>query len=412
MLRGRCRTCGVRIRAQYLINELEIAGLFLWFYIVFYIVRPSVPWWGMIGGPWWSYNGILATSPALLTWLFLFAGLVAMTVIDARTFTVPPRIAAALLTLALIAMPLQSMLPIRPRPWPGVPRTFQWWPAPLPDWAWIGAGLGGAAGLAISLVLLWRGVLRYSFADYDQYIAVPESERELSTDRVAPAEVFFLLPAVVAMMAVGFGLLHAAAAGGAVFAIAWVARRRGMRAWAAEDEPTGDNVLAPSYPHARREMRHEIAFVLPCVVLGIAGFLLLRDMSGTPPRMLQTFAACLAGYIAGGGLVWGVRILGTLGFGREAMGLGDVHILAAVGAVLGWKAAAWAFIIACFFGVAWHLLSMIVTRHGRRELPFGPHLALAAFSVVAARPVISDFLFMLLKGPEGWPPAAPHPWAP
>ena len=51
--------------------------------------------------------------------------------------------------------------------------------------------------------------------------------------------------------------------------------------------------------------------------------------TSTPP------AGSLFGLLVGVALIWGIRILGTLGFGKEAMGLGDVHILAAVGAVAG-----------------------------------------------------------------------------
>ena len=41
-------------------------------------------------------------------------------------------------------------------------------------------------------------------------------------------------------------------------------------------------------------------------------------------------------YLVGGGVVWLVRIAGSLAFGKEAMGLGDVHLMAGVGACLGW----------------------------------------------------------------------------
>ena len=98
--------------------------------------------------------------------------------------------------------------------------------------------------------------------------------------------------------------------------------------------PEGE-VLA-DYPHARREMGVELLFLLPVVLGMIVGGLALAGLDGAPPRWIQAVGGSLLGWIVGGGLVWGVRILGTLGFGREAMGLGDVHLMAAVGAVLGW----------------------------------------------------------------------------
>ena len=47
---------------------------------------------------------------------------------------------------------------------------------------------------------------------------------------------------------------------------------------------------------------------------------------------LVVLSGVLLGYLIGGGIVWAVRILGSLAFGKEAMGLGDVHLMAAVGA--------------------------------------------------------------------------------
>ncbi len=50
-------------------------------------------------------------------------------------------------------------------------------------------------------------------------------------------------------------------------------------------------------------------------------------------------ASGLAGVVVGGGLVWIIRILGTVAMGREAMGFGDVTLMAMIGAFLGWQAA-------------------------------------------------------------------------
>ncbi len=41
------------------------------------------------------------------------------------------------------------------------------------------------------------------------------------------------------------------------------------------------------------------------------------------------------GALVGGLVPWLTRILGTLGFRRVAMGLGDVHLMFGVGAVVG-----------------------------------------------------------------------------
>ena len=88
----------------------------------------------------------------------------------------------------------------------------------------------------------------------------------------------------------------------------------------------------------------------------------------------------LFGYLVGGLWIWSMRILGTLGFGKEAMGMGDVHILAAVGAVAGWITPSLAFFLAPMFGLLW-AVSLWLGR-GQRELPYGPWLALASLVVL------------------------------
>jgi leader peptidase (prepilin peptidase)/N-methyltransferase len=102
----------------------------------------------------------------------------------------------------------------------------------------------------------------------------------------------------------------------------------------------------------------------------------------------------MLGLVVGGGLLWAVRILGTLAFGREAMGLGDVHLVAAIGAVLGWKAAAWTFALSPFIGVAYSLVALGLRPFVRlpiREMPLGPHLALAAGFVLLGGAVLGPF---------------------
>jgi leader peptidase (prepilin peptidase)/N-methyltransferase len=149
------------------------------------------------------------------------------------------------------------------------------------------------------------------------------------------------------------------------------------------------------YPHARREMGIELLFLLPCGI-GLAGGWLLGGMlpAAPPPLVVQAIGGTFAGYLVGGGLVWVVRILATFVFGREAMGLGDVHLLAAVGAVLGCEAPIWVFFLAPFSGLLWFALSkglMAVFKKAQRELPYGPHLAVATLVALVCRAAINWF---------------------
>jgi leader peptidase (prepilin peptidase)/N-methyltransferase len=88
----------------------------------------------------------------------------------------------------------------------------------------------------------------------------------------------------------------------------------------------------------------------------------------------------------GGFVVWLTRILGTLAFGRVAMGLGDVDLMFGVGAILGGATATIAFFLAPFFGIL-VAIYMLVTGT-RRELPYGPYLSMAtAFVMIFYCPI-------------------------
>jgi leader peptidase (prepilin peptidase)/N-methyltransferase len=153
-----------------------------------------------------------------------------------------------------------------------------------------------------------------------------------------------------------------------------------------------------AYPFARREMLVELAFLLPgfagagiaCVLAAALGY----TSSEPVCQPMTLLGGSMLGWVVGGGLVWAVRILGSLAFGREAMGLGDVHLQAAVGAALGWKVAVLAFFVAVFIALIWSLAAVVLGRFARffrKEIPFGPHLAAAAILFVVARgPIVAS----------------------
>ncbi len=73
--------------------------------------------------------------------------------------------------------------------------------------------------------------------------------------------------------------------------------------------------------------------------------------------------------------------------------MGDVHLLAAMGAAFGWIDPVVAFFIAPFLGLAWVLVGLIggrVLKGLGQELPYGPHLAVALFLVVFLKPVVIE----------------------
>jgi leader peptidase (prepilin peptidase)/N-methyltransferase len=72
------------------------------------------------------------------------------------------------------------------------------------------------------------------------------------------------------------------------------------------------------------------------------------------------------------------------------MGLGDVHIMAAVGACTGWLTPTLAFFLAPIFGLVWAVYLWLA--RGQRELPYGPWLAAASLAVMLFHDNILAFM--------------------
>ncbi len=91
-------------------------------------------------------------------------------------------------------------------------------------------------------------------------------------------------------------------------------------------------------------------------------------------------SSCLLGLAIGGGLVWAIRIVASYALGQEAMGFGDVTLMAMIGAFLGWQPALLVFAFAPFAAVFIALTEFVLTR--RHEIAFGPYLCLSAVMVI------------------------------
>lgn len=88
----------------------------------------------------------------------------------------------------------------------------------------------------------------------------------------------------------------------------------------------------------------------------------------------------LLGAAVGWGVLWVVRVAGGWVFKQEAMGGGDVKMLALIGAFVGWRSALLTIFVAALLGSAFYLPLMVmnIKQWRRYELPFGVFLALAA----------------------------------
>ncbi len=91
-------------------------------------------------------------------------------------------------------------------------------------------------------------------------------------------------------------------------------------------------------------------------------------------------AVSLAGLVVGGGAVWIVRILGQWVLRREAMGFGDVILMATIGSFLGWQPTLIVFFLAPLCALVVVAACWIFRRD--REIPYGPYLSLATLVVI------------------------------
>jgi len=137
---------------------------------------------------------------------------------------------------------------------------------------------------------------------------------------------------------------------------------------------------------------HEIPDIitLPGILIGlIAAYLYpaLMDGSGN----FSSFKDSLFGALAGGASIYALGFIGEFIFKKEAMGGGDVKLLAMIGAFTGWRLVLLAFFIAPFFGSIAGIIAKL--KEGRDIIPYGPYLSLAAFTVIFLGEKILKALF-------------------
>jgi leader peptidase (prepilin peptidase) / N-methyltransferase len=102
-----------------------------------------------------------------------------------------------------------------------------------------------------------------------------------------------------------------------------------------------------------------------------------------PPDQALSLADAFLGAIAGSGLLWLVAEGYFRLRGREGMGLGDVKMMAAVGAFLGVKRTMMTVLAGSLLGSVIGILLISLTRKGRDyELPFGTFLGAGALLVL------------------------------
>lgn len=120
------------------------------------------------------------------------------------------------------------------------------------------------------------------------------------------------------------------------------------------------------------DLEHQLLpnrITLPGIVLGVAFAAVL------PPGL----AASLLGVALGGGVLWAIGEGWSRLRGVEAMGFGDVKMLAMIGAFLGWQMVVVTFVISSIIGGLFASVLLVARQTSwTSALPFGTFLAIGA----------------------------------
>ncbi|HEY1686978.1 MAG TPA: prepilin peptidase [Tepidisphaeraceae bacterium] len=321
-LAGKCRYCKERISPRYPIVELITALLFVGCYLLLFVMQigPGASTDSFVPDP---SGGVMLRGlnpfdhwPLLLLYLTTICCLLAASLIDLELFVIPLEIPYFLALVAIVIHALADH--------PTVPGALNL-STPL-----AALSAGAFLGLILSIVLWALKIFPTSFAEGEPMLEV---DKDLITDK---------------------------------------------------------SQMPPEYSPAqiRFEIGKEMLFLTPPLILGALAFLLYQNLPAVHAYAdqlarhdwLTGLLGSLLGAMVGGFTVWLTRIFGTLGFGRVAMGLGDVHLMFGVGAVIGAAAAVVAFFVAPFFGLLIALYFLITGK--RREVPYGPYLSLGTICVM------------------------------
>lgn len=122
-----------------------------------------------------------------------------------------------------------------------------------------------------------------------------------------------------------------------------------------------------------QEIPDEVSIV-GCIA-GIAFAAVFPNIMGETAAWRAGFMS-LAGAACGALSIYAMGFLGELVFRKEAMGGGDVKLMAMIGAFLGWKLVLITFFVAPVFGAVVGIVMKV--RTGSETIPYGPYLSLGA----------------------------------
>ncbi|HVT79512.1 MAG TPA: A24 family peptidase [Phycisphaerae bacterium] len=387
LLHGKCAKCRVPIPIRYPL--VELATMMLWggMYLAYFVGH-----WQMVPPKWVHGAGVavLDLDWPVYVWHCLFcSALLAAAAIDADLFIIPLAVIWFVGVLG-IAGSLLIGTPLARADYALVPWLVE------KGW-WLGKPiLGAVGGLGLANVLLLTKVLPRSYP-WELEVKEEEPGEEAKEEAMPPppklsrfgASVIAAL--IIVAIIVGLwvcGMFNAATVAGMsgailIFLIGVLPRDEG------QVDATDEVVEEIQEGNVRFEIMKEVLFLaIPAAAAALLYFLPF-ELPQVP--WMARLLGSLLGLLAGGGVVWLIRIGGTLAFNRQAMGLGDVHLMAAVGTVMGAPLVLFAFAFSCVPALVWGLFLKIQKKPN--VLPLGPWLAVASMlTLLVGYPIISMYL--------------------
>jgi leader peptidase (prepilin peptidase)/N-methyltransferase len=126
-----------------------------------------------------------------------------------------------------------------------------------------------------------------------------------------------------------------------------------------------------------RMFRHPWLWKIVLLVTGLlaVGVSLAWSSTQMNPGRWTYLLSSLMGLAFAGGVTWAVRLSASWSLGVEALGFGDVTLMAMIGTYVGWQASLLIFFIAPLVAIAFVLVRWLIT--GDPATPYGPYLCAA-----------------------------------
>lgn len=406
-LKGRCRSCAAPIGIVYPVIECLATLLFISVWDILFTAR-LIP----------SVTSVADDWPVAIAYLALFAGLLASAAMDIESYTIDIRISVVVMIVAVLAYALRGIPDLALTPHDD--HSLGLLP---PGWCLVLAptGLTWLMGWAVRSLFSAR-------QDPPQPQPPPNEPAPEASSQGPPAEppaaspvrfqpipiVLFALvivtlliwqryaPAIPTNRSISPGVIRSLSASAVCMFIlilaSWVHR-------------PADAEIAQEIEHSRHQARgiaiREIIAFAPAIVVGAAAFWWLRTgdrlslksdwsdlqriSADTWPWLKHGCGALQAvgGMVAGSVVGWTVRILGTLTFGKEAFGTGDIYLMAGIGAAAGVGNLFFGFFLAALLALVG--VTATAFRKSSRTIPFGPWLALGSFAALPLEGFLLDF---------------------